>query len=637
LKNVILGTAGHIDHGKTVLIRALTGVDTDRLKEEKERGISIDLGFALLDLPSGARVGIVDVPGHERFIKNMLAGTCGIDAVLLVVAANEGVMPQTREHLSVVDMLKIDRGIAAVTKIDLVEKEWLDLVMADVEALKRESVLRDAEVIPVSGVTGEGVDRLVEALDRLVATVPERTSKGPARLPIDRVFTVEGFGTVVTGTLWSGEIKAADRLVVLPPGQEVRVRSVQVHSRSVPAALAGQRTAVSLHGQGRVEAARGDMLVTPGAFAPTLMLDTRIDLIADAPRPVKTRARLRLHLGSAEILCRAVLLEGDVLAPGVSQLAQLRLEAPVVAARGDRFVLRYYSPMRVVGGGVVLDPSPSKHKLRDGAVLERMRVLETGTPEDRVLDAIEAAGGGGLAAAEVARQAGLDAGEAGALLAGLSGEGRVEEVRKNLWVTTAVLDSIADKMIEVSRSFQERNPLRWGISKEELRSKLGSGVAAAVFDRVLSRLEAEGRMFQRADRVRSGSVELALSPEREQLRRKVVDLLRGSPFSPPVASDLAQRFPELGSKPTEFLETLVELGDLVKINPTLYLHQDGLREAKRRVSEFLAAHETISVPDFKSLLDTSRKYAIPILEYFDATGFTRRVGDARVAGKKAEP
>ena len=637
MKNVILGTAGHIDHGKTVLIRALTGVDTDRLKEEKERGISIDLGFALLDLPSGARVGIVDVPGHERFIKNMLAGTCGIDAVLLVVAANEGVMPQTREHLSVVDMLKIDRGIAAVTKIDLVEKEWLDLVMADVEALKRESVLRDAEVIPVSGVTGEGVDRLVEALDRLVATVPERTSKGPARLPIDRVFTVEGFGTVVTGTLWSGEIKAADRLVVLPPGQEVRVRSVQVHSRSVPAALAGQRTAVSLHGQGRVEAARGDMLVTPGAFAPTLMLDTRIDLIADAPRPVKTRARLRLHLGSAEILCRAVLLEGDVLAPGVSQLAQLRLEAPVVAARGDRFVLRYYSPMRVVGGGVVLDPSPSKHKLRDGAVLERMRVLETGTPEDRVLDAIEAAGGGGLAAAEVARQAGLDAGEAGALLAGLSGEGRVEEVRKNLWVTTAVLDSIADKMIEVSRSFQERNPLRWGISKEELRSKLGSGVAAAVFDRVLSRLEAEGRMFQRADRVRSGSVELALSPEREQLRRKVVDLLRGSPFSPPVASDLAQRFPELGSKPTEFLETLVELGDLVKINPTLYLHQDGLREAKRRVSEFLAAHETISVPDFKSLLDTSRKYAIPILEYFDATGFTRRVGDARVAGKKAEP
>ena len=285
MKNVILGTAGHIDHGKTVLIRALTGVDTDRLKEEKERGISIDLGFALLDLPSGARVGIVDVPGHERFIKNMLAGTCGIDAVLLVVAANEGVMPQTREHLSVVDMLKIDRGIAAVTKIDLVEKEWLDLVMADVEALKRESVLRDAEVIPVSGVTGEGVDRLVEALDRLVATVPERTSKGPARLPIDRVFTVEGFGTVVTGTLWSGEIKAADRLVVLPPGQEVRVRSVQVHSRSVPAALAGQRTAVSLHGQGRVEAARGDMLVTPGAFAPTLMLDTRIDLIADAPRP----------------------------------------------------------------------------------------------------------------------------------------------------------------------------------------------------------------------------------------------------------------------------------------------------------------------------------------------------------------
>ncbi len=634
MKNIVLGTAGHIDHGKTVLIKALTGVDTDRLKEEKERGISIDLGFAYLDLPSGVRAGIVDVPGHERFIKNMLAGTCGIDAVLLVIAASEGVMPQTREHLSVIDMLNIERGVIAVTKTDLVDPEWLDLVVADVEELKETSVLKEAEIIPVSGVTGEGLDRLMEALDRLAARVPERTSVGPARLPIDRVFTVEGFGTVVTGTLWTGEIKEGDRLVLLPEGTEVRVRSVQVHSLSVPRAVAGQRTAVAVHGLGRVEAERGDVLATPGAFGPTLMLDTRIEVIRDAPRPVKTRSRLRLHLGSSEVLCRAVLLEEEVLPAGGSQLAQLRLESPVVAARGDRFVLRYYSPMRVLGGGVILDPAPGKHRVRDAAALEHIHVLESGTSEDRVLGIVRSAGGKGIRTKEIARGQGIESDQVEPALKVLADEGKVLEIGRDLWIDGTTRDSVASKIIEVCEEFLGKNPLRWGISKEELRSRTGKRTDAAVFERVLGILEREGRVFQRADRVRCGSEDLTLAPEKEKLRRQVVSLLEQNGFTPPLVSELKERVPGLGGKPAEFLETLVDLGDLIKINPTLYMHPDSVRKARELVIGFFEGNDRISVPDLKTLLGTTRKYTIPIIEYFDAAGVTQRVGDARVAGVK---
>jgi len=634
LKNIVLGTAGHIDHGKTVLIKALTGVDTDRLKEEKERGISIDLGFAFLDLPSGVRAGIVDVPGHERFIKNMLAGTCGIDAVLMVVAANEGVMPQTREHLSVIDMLNIERGVIAVTKTDLVEKDWLDLVIADVETLKMTSVLKDAEILPVSGTTGEGLDRLMEALDRLAAGIPERRSVGPGRLPVDRVFTVEGFGTVVTGTLWTGEVKEGDKVVLLPQGAEVRVRSVQVHSQSVPRAVAGQRTAVSLHGLGRVEARRGDVLATPGAFGSTLMLDVRMGVIPDAPRAVKTRSRLRLHLGSSETLTRAVLLEDVVLPPGGSQLAQLRLEAPMVAARGDRFVLRYYSPMRVVGGGVILDPAPQKHRVRDAAVLERLRVLESGTPEDRVLGAVAAAGGRGIRSKDIAKGQGIEGDQVVPALQALAEEGKVLDIGRDLWVDRTTLDTVAGKILAACEEFSKKNPLRWGIPKEELRSRLGKHTDAGVVARVLGVLQEEKRIFQRADRIRCGSEDLTLSPEKEALRRRVVSLLKESRFSPPLVGEIKERFPAVGGKPSEFLEMLADLGDLVKISPTLYLHRDAVREAVDLLSGFFDSNERISVPDFKTLLGTTRKYTIPILEYFDAAGITQRVGDARAAGIK---
>jgi selenocysteine-specific elongation factor len=632
LKNIVLGTAGHIDHGKTVLIKALTGVDTDRLKEEKERGISIDLGFAFLDLPGEVRAGIVDVPGHERFIKNMLAGTCGIDAVLMVVAANEGVMPQTREHLSVIDMLRINRGVVAITKTDLVDAEWLELVTADVEELIGESVLKGAEILPVSGATGEGVDELVAALGRLAEAIPERTISGPVRLPVDRVFTVEGFGTVVTGTLWSGEIREGDRLVLLPGEQEVRVRSAEVHSQSVPQAVAGQRTAVSLHGLGKTGANRGEVLATPGAFAVTHMIDARVDLVADAPKPVKNRSRLRLHLGSSEILCRAVLLDGEVLPPGGSRLAQIRLEAPLVTTQGDRFVLRSYSPMRVIGGGLVLDPTPHKHRAREKGVLDRLKVLETGTPEDRVMEILSVSGGKGESPAGIARTMGIETEEASSLLANLAQQGRAQEITRKLWVDEGVLAAVSRTIVDTCEDFQKKNPVRWGISKEELRNRAGARIAPAVVEKALDRLVGDKTVFQKADRIRCGSEDLTLAPEKEQLRKQLTSVIKQGSFSPPLVADLKNQFPDLGGKPAEFLDTLVDLGDLVKISPTLYLDAGAVVEMKRLLLEFFGSTPKITVPEFKDLIQASRKYTIPILEYFDVTGVTQRVGDARVAG-----
>jgi selenocysteine-specific elongation factor len=386
VRPVIVGTAGHIDHGKTALVRRLTGIDTDRLKEEKERGISIDLGFAHLVLPSGARVGIVDVPGHERFVKNMLAGATGIDVALLVVAADEGVKPQTREHLAIVDLLGIRRGVVALTKTDLAPPERIARARDKVTELLRGTGLEGAPILPVSAVTGDGVAALLEALDQAAASAAERGAGRPARLPIDRVFAIEGIGTVVTGTLWSGTIRAGDSLQILPSGRSVRVRRVEVHDAEVPAATAGQRTAVALHGAGREEIERGEWLVAPGGYRAAESLDVRLTMLPgdSRERALATRTRLRVHLGASEVLGRAVLLEGESLEPGTSAYAQLRLEHAVVAAPGDRLVLRSYSPAVTIAGAVVIDPAPPRRSRLGSGDLERLKTLESGAHPDKV-------------------------------------------------------------------------------------------------------------------------------------------------------------------------------------------------------------------------------------------------------------
>src|ERR671923_1201815 len=382
MKQVVMGTAGHIDHGKTQLIKTLTGIDTDRLKEEKERGITIDLGFAHLTCEDGTEVGVIDVPGHERFVRNMLAGVGGIDLVMLVIAADEGVMPQTREHLAICQLLRVKGGLVALTKADLVDEDWLELVTEDTREFLKGTFLEGKPIVPVSAKTAQGIDELKRALQELVVRVPPKQSEGKFRLPVDRVFTIRGFGTVVTGTLFSGMIRVEDRVQIYPKGIEAKVRGLQVHNAGVPEAVAGQRTAVNLQGIEKVELERGDVLGRPGEFLPTFMLDAVLQHLADAPRPLRHRARVRLHVGTSEIMGRVILLDRDELAPGEETYVQFRLEAPAIALPRDRFVIRSYSPVQTIGGGMLLDVQPAKHRRGDAGLAGHFRLLAEGSPEE---------------------------------------------------------------------------------------------------------------------------------------------------------------------------------------------------------------------------------------------------------------
>ncbi len=469
----VIGTAGHIDHGKTALVRLLTGTDTDRLKEEKARGISIDLGFAHLDLPGGISCGVVDVPGHERFVKNMLAGACGVDAMLLVIAADEGVMPQTREHLDILDLLGVSRGVVALTKIDLVDPDWLDLAAESVREYLEARGFGDFPIVPVSARTGEGKDSLLAALAAILAELEERPSGRTARLPVDRAFVVEGFGTVATGTLWQGSIRVGDRLVVEPGHVETRVRNVQVHGETVPVGLAGQRTAVALAGVPREAVPRGHWLLTPDTLTPSHMIDVRLRVLKDAPKELRHRQRVRFHLGASEVLGRVALLEGESLEPGRDALAQIRLEVPVVADRGDRFVLRSYSPARALAGGKVILPVAPKRRRGHGPALEELRREETGSVEERVLATLDGMPNGG-GALEVARAAGVPKVAADGGIEMLVGDGRVVRVQEDLLVSASVLRRLAEGASAVLQQLQRDNPLRWGTSRGNSRADSGS-------------------------------------------------------------------------------------------------------------------------------------------------------------------
>jgi selenocysteine-specific elongation factor len=626
-KHVILGTAGHIDHGKTALVKALTGIDTDRLPEEKARGISIELGFARFDLPSGVALGVVDVPGHEKFVRTMLAGVAGIDLVLLVVAADEGVMPQTREHLDIVNLLGVSSGLVALTKTDLVPPEQIELVREEVEDLLAGTTLEGAPVVPVSSVTRAGLTDLVGVIEQLVARVEERSPGGPARLPVDRVFTLAGHGTVVTGTLWSGSIAVGDKVEIYPRGVAARVRSVQVHDRPVESALAGQRTAVGLAGLPRDDVARGETVGTPGALHVTHMLDARLRVVPDA-KPVSNRTRVHFHLGTTEVLGRIVLLEDETLAPGREALVQMRLEAPVVAETGDLFVVRSYSPVHTIGGGRVIDPAPSRHKRMKDDVLESLTVLESGRPEDVVHQMLEQAGIEGLPeAALLASDAAAYADASRALLA----DGRVEKMAGRL-LTAGRRRELEARVHELLQSFARGAPLEWGMSAEELRGKLSKGLDRGLLDAVLTDLERQGKASRRGNLVRLGGADVGLSGDQAKLAQAIEARLLAAGANPPSLEELNQ---ELRSKDLPaIVKLLAETGRIVKVTSTMFFHPkiiDGIRE---KVVRHFESKSALGVPEFKDLVGVTRKYAIPLLEFFDREGTTLRSGDVRVKGRR---
>lgn len=624
---MILGTAGHIDHGKTELIKALTGIDTDRLQEEKSRGISIDLGFAHLELPDGTVLGIVDVPGHERFIKNMLAGVGGIDLVLFVVACDESIMPQTREHFDIVSLLGVHHAIFALTKSDLVDDDMTAIVRDEVEDLIASTPFEGSPIIVTSTKTGQGLDDLLSALERVAARVEERRLSEAVRLPIDRVFTMTGRGTVVTGTLWSGKISREDRLQLQPAGKPIRIRSVEVHGRDVDQAFAGQRTALGLHGVDKDDIERGDCVVSPQDFWPTSIIDAEIHLLPAVPRALKSRGRIRFHLAASEIMARVFLIGAEAVKPGDKAFAQLRLEEPVVAGFGDRFVMRSYSPMMTIGGGRVLDPLAPRHRRCDNRVADWLRTLATG-PFKATVDAYTRSSKTGLG--YEALRARLTSGRRliEAAVTELIGEGKVFEVPPETFIHADTLRDLGDRIVETLEAYQVRNRLKWGMPKEELRERLGS-VDMGFFNWILARLETEGRLFIKKGSVRAGTGEVSLSPEEEKARSLVVKLLRAELFQPPSERDLERNAGVPPETLRRVITLLIEDGRIVRLEPGLVVHAAAIEEAQTRVSAYLKEHGAATASDLKGVLGTTRKYAVPLLEHLDRLGITRRQGSNR--------
>lgn len=628
---VTLGTAGHIDHGKSALVRALTGTDPDRLVEEQRRGMTLDLGFAHLDLPSGRRVGIVDVPGHEALIHNMLAGAGGIDLVMLVVAADEGAMPQTREHLDILRFLPLSGGVVVLNKVDLVtDPDWLAAVEEDLTALVAGTPLEGAPVVRVSARTGEGVPQLVKTLDDLVAGVLPRPSDGPARLPVDRSFTMQGFGTVVTGTLWSGVIHPGDLLVRLPHEREVRVRGVQVHGSAVPEARAGSRVAVNLAGVEKDEVQRGDVLATPGAFRATNRLDVRIRLLPSAPA-LKQAARVHLHLGSAASVGRISLSDRTDLAPGDEALAQLRLERPVVALHGDRFIVRRYSPTETLGGGVVLNASPGRRRRAQAAAA--LEAADRAGPEALVVSAVEAAGSAGLPPSTVARAAGVDPARAGGAIASALESGLLVERGGRLFARS-VLEDLRRRLEEALRAHHRRAPWRRGMPREDLKSRVADGSGDRLFDVAVDDLLAEGRVV-----VQRGLVALAgfepLVPEADRrVRNQVMAALSRGGVSPPSVEELRRLAqPDAVDR---MLQALMDDGLVVAVAPDLRYAAAVVDQVRRMLVETLRGGGEVTVAGVRDRLQTSRKFALALLEFFDAVRVTRRAGDRRVLGPQAD-
>ncbi|HEV8310076.1 MAG TPA: selenocysteine-specific translation elongation factor [Methylomirabilota bacterium] len=631
MRHVVVGTAGHIDHGKSTLVRALTGIDPDRLKEEKERGITIDIGFAHLDLQHGGEgltLGIVDVPGHERFVKNMLAGVGGIDLVMLVIAADEGVMPQTREHLAICQLLRVRSGLVVLTKADMAEPDWLELVREDTRAFLRGTFLEGQPIVPVSAKTGQGLDVLRDALGGLARAVPPRGTDATFRLPIDRVFTIRGFGTVVTGTVAAGQVGVEERVEVYPRQLQAKVRGLQTHGQAVPTAVAGQRTAVNLQGVERAALERGDVLSAPGLLRPTFMLDATCELLGDAPAPLKPRQRVRFHIGTSEVMARVHLLDRAELEPGGRGYIQLRLEAPVVALPRDRYVIRSYSPMITIGGGELLDVAPAKAR-RSPALVARLAVLERGTPEAVLEEQIMRVGPGGARTADLRARSPFGPEALRRLLADLTTRGRALVVDREWYVHVDAAERLREETLAALRAFHAREPLKPGMSKEELRTRLG-GLDERVFLHLLERFVAAGAIAVEKDKVRLASHHVRLDSHQQAWLDRLEGDFRVAGVAPPSLEEAFARLGMTRADEQALAQVLLDERRLVRIKEGLYFHAEALSEAEARVTAFLRERKEITPQDMKDLLGISRKYAIPLLEYLDAQRVTVRIGDKRV-------
>ncbi|MCU0540367.1 MAG: selenocysteine-specific translation elongation factor [Desulfobacterales bacterium] len=632
MKQIILGTAGHIDHGKTSLVRALTGIDTDRLKEEKERGITIELGFAHLDLPNGQHVGVVDVPGHEKFVKNMVAGATGIDIVAMVIAADEGVMPQTREHMEICTLLGVRHGLVALTKVDLVDEEMLELAQEDIKEFVRGSFLENAPILPVSAQTGQGLSEFVSALEALSAQVPERPASSLFRLPVDRVFTMKGFGTVITGTLVSGRVQVGDAIMIYPSGISSKVRGIQVHNLGVTAAEAGQRTAVNFQGLEKEAINRGDVLSVPQGLKPSYMVDVQFRYLASNPRPIKNRTRVRFHTGTSEILGNLILLDRDELAPGAETAAQLRLDQPVALVKGDHFVVRSYSPVRTTGGGRVLNPIPPKHKRFKPEIVAGLTAIPTFGPEQLIGFHIEAAGSAGVAFADLRLMTSLTDRQLDSALQAMMSHRTVIQVDKEArtFIHRKCLEALIAETAEHLKAYHKSFPLKSGMLKEELKSKFPPEADIKVFNLVLNQMIKDAAVIQEDKTVRLKGHKVSLAGGEADVRRKILEVYRKSGLQPPFFRDVVDTLKADPGQAKDVLNLLIEEGLVVRTKDDLFFHAEAIQELKSRLVKFLEQNGEINPAQFKELAGgASRKFLIPLFEYFDSKNVTLRVGDIR--------
>ncbi len=636
MKYVIVGTAGHIDHGKSALVKALTGTDPDRWEEEKRRGITIDLGFAHLELGEGLCAAFVDVPGHERFVKNMLAGVGGIDVVLLVVAADESIKPQTREHFDICRLLAIGKGMVAITKSDLVEREMLDLVRMEIQDFVAGSFLDGAPIVPVSSRTGVGLDLLGAELQRLGQEAAPRPTDIPFRLPIDRAFVMKGFGPVITGTLIAGKIAKEQEVEVFPLGRRVRVRGVQVHNQPAEYAVAGQRTAVNLAGIEAQELERGMTLAPPTLFEATARVDASISLLPSA-RPLKTRARVHFHCWSAEMIAEVVLLDTKVLEAGERAYAQLRLEKPGLFLPGDRFIIRQFSPVTTVGGGVILDSQPPKHRLGDPSVAQSLRPLEEAPPETRLELVVEQAKE--APTRTFVARLGWPPEEVLRIARRLEGEKRLRILGPppGTLVHESHFAALAHEVQKRLGEFHSTNPLVGGIAKEELRGQLAEGrgrdtrlPSPQLFNTVLQALSAAGKIVLEGETVRLAGRGVQLTAEEAAARTEIIGAFEKAALAVPSAKEVLGALSVDRTRGEKILRILLKEGTLIKVADDLIFHSSALAQLREIVARRKLQSPRLSVAVFKELTGLTRKYAIPLLEYLDRERVTRREGDERI-------
>jgi selenocysteine-specific elongation factor len=635
----VIGTAGHVDHGKSTLVEALTGSHPDRLKEEQEREMTIDLGFAWLQLPDGEEVGIVDVPGHRDFIENMLAGVGGIDAALFVIAADEGIMPQTREHLAILDLLQIRSGVIALTKIDLVDdEEWLNLVEDDVHQAISNTVLENAAVCRVSARSGAGLPQLITDLQKCLAEKPPRPDLGRPRLPVDRIFTMAGFGTVVTGTLIDGRLSLGDELEILPTGCRGRVRGLQTHKKKEEVSIPGSRTAINISGISTEQVQRGDVVIHPGDYKPTNRMDVSVRILRDASRPLRHNTQVKLFIGAAEVLARARLLGAEELVPGEAGWLQLELAHPVIAVRGDRLILRQPSPGETVGGGEVVDAHPKgRHKRFNPAIISRLEALTQGTPVDVLLQALQTTGYATLKDVitnshldqDAADQAVVELVNSGQLIVldtggGNQGGNQVSvgaPGRGDLVASKSYIDVLSDKAIRDVGEYHKAHPLKAGMPREELKSRLKT--TARLFNTLISRLISKGYLKEAGPTIYLPSHVIRFTPQQQNAIDKLLSRFAEAPYSPP---SIKECHAEVGE---EIYGTLVDSGKLIAVNADVVFSRDGYEHMVHEIRQLLYQNGQISAAQVRDHLNTSRKYVLGILEYLDQVGITVREGDLR--------